>query len=97
MDRAEQTIRDAIMKNLDDHPETGQHGLVKGDGRGHNFDEDSVCIDCGFDGAEWSHWKHHTYEGKASPATKRPRCTHVGRPVDVHPPRDDQDDWGEEE
>ena len=92
MDRAEQTIRDAIMKNLDDRPETNQHGLVKGHGRGHNFDEDCVCTDCGFDGAEWSHWKRHTYEGKASPETKQPLCTHVGRPVDVYPARDDWDD-----
>lgn len=39
----------------------------------HDFDDDCVCIKCGFDGAEWSHWKKWTYEGKASDA-KQPRC-----------------------
>lgn len=43
---------------------------------GHEFDEDAVCIHCGFDGAEWSHWKHNTWEGKASDA-KQPLCTRV--------------------
>jgi hypothetical protein len=40
----------------------------------HDFDEDAVCVHCGFDGAEWWHWKHQTYEGKASDA-KQPSCT----------------------
>ena len=39
----------------------------------HEFDEDCICTKCGFDGAEWWHWKHHTYEGKASDA-KQPLC-----------------------
>ncbi len=39
----------------------------------HQYDEDACCIKCGFDGAEWSHWKHHTYEGKASDE-KYPIC-----------------------
>jgi hypothetical protein len=39
----------------------------------HKFDEDAVCIHCGFDGAEWSHWKRHTYEGRASEA-RQPLC-----------------------
>jgi hypothetical protein len=66
---------------MTDHPE----------GRGHNFDEDAVCTDCGFDGAEWAHWRHHTWEGKAQPEAKKPLCTHMGRPRDVYQPR--QDDW----
>jgi hypothetical protein len=40
----------------------------------HSWDEDSVCIKCGFDGAEWYHWKHNTYEGVAS-KEKQPLCT----------------------
>lgn len=42
---------------------------------GHEWDDDAVCIYCGFDGAEWHHWKHHTYEGKAQPDAKPPLCT----------------------
>lgn len=42
---------------------------------GHEWDDDAVCIHCGFDGAEWHHWKHHTYEGKAQPEAKPPLCT----------------------
>lgn len=42
---------------------------------GHEYDDDSVCIHCGFDGAEWHHWKHHTYEGKAQPEATPPLCT----------------------
>ncbi len=41
----------------------------------HDFDDDAVCTKCGFDGAEWWHWKHMTYEGKAQPDAKQPRCT----------------------
>lgn len=40
----------------------------------HEYDEDAVCIHCGFDGAEWSHWKNYTYEGKASSWVKTPLC-----------------------
>lgn len=40
----------------------------------HEFDHDAICIHCGFDGAEWWHWKHNTYEGRASDA-KQPACT----------------------
>lgn len=54
--------------------------------RGHYFDEDAVCMDCGFDGAEWHHWKHHTYEGRASNC-KPPLCTHIGRPTNEYAPR----------
>lgn len=57
-----------------------------GHGRGHSFDDDAVCTDCGFDGAEWAHWRHHTYEGKAQPNARPPLCTHTGRAVDVWPP-----------
>lgn len=42
---------------------------------GHEWDDDAVCIHCGFDGAEWHHWKHNTYEGKAQPEAKPPLCT----------------------
>lgn len=41
----------------------------------HEFDDDAVCIHCGFDGAEWHHWKHWTHEGKAHPEAKPPLCT----------------------
>ena len=39
----------------------------------HKFDDDGCCEYCGFDGAEWHHWKHHTYEGRASDK-KMPLC-----------------------
>lgn len=39
----------------------------------HEWDDDAVCIHCGFDGAEWAHWKKNTYEGRASDA-KMPPC-----------------------
>jgi hypothetical protein len=39
----------------------------------HIWDDDACCINCGFDGAEWSNWKHHTYEGKAS-SLPMPNC-----------------------
>jgi hypothetical protein len=42
-------------------------------GYAHRLDEDGVCTRCGFDGAEWHFWKHHTYEGRASDA-KSPPC-----------------------
>lgn len=32
----------------------------------HRFDDDGVCTRCGFDGAEWHHWKTQTYEGRSS-------------------------------
>lgn len=40
----------------------------------HECDDDAICIHCGFDGAEWWHWKHMTYEGKASEQAEPP-CT----------------------
>lgn len=46
-------------------------------------------MDCGFDGAEWHHWKHHTYEGKAHPEVRKPLCTHIGRSADVYERQDD--------
>jgi len=33
---------------------------------GHLFDEDCICIHCGFDGAEHWHWRTQTYEGRAA-------------------------------
>ena len=39
----------------------------------HEWDEDACCVKCGFDGAEWSHWKKNTYEGIASDE-KMPLC-----------------------
>lgn len=44
----------------------------------HDYDEDAVCMKCGFDGAEWHHWKHNTYEGRASNA-KQPLCNNQYR------------------
>lgn len=40
--------------------------------RGHEFTEDGICLHCGFDGAEFHHWKHHTAEGLASDASCPP-------------------------
>lgn len=54
--------------------------------RGHLFDLDCVCVDCGFDAAEWHHWKRHTYEGRANTTARQPLCTAVGRPADVYQP-----------
>lgn len=34
--------------------------------RAHEFDDDAVCVRCGFDGAEHWHWSHNTYEGVAA-------------------------------
>ncbi len=45
----------------------------------HEWDEDACCVHCGFDGAEWGHWKHHTYEGRASDL-KQPLCLANGLP-----------------
>lgn len=39
----------------------------------HAFDDDSICTRCGFDGAEWIHWKRNTYEGRSSDL-KAPSC-----------------------
>lgn len=38
----------------------------------HDFDDDACCIHCGFDGAEWHHWRHNTYEGLATRDTQPP-------------------------
>ena len=62
--------------------------------RGHYFDEDAVCMDCGFDGAEWHYWKRSTYEGRASDC-KEPLCTHVGRKTNEFAPREFE--WGQED
>lgn len=40
----------------------------------HDWDEDGCCIHCNFDGVEWHHWKHNTYEGRAQPDAKMPLC-----------------------
>lgn len=45
--------------------------------RHHVWDEDGCCDICGFDGAEWSWWKNHTYEGKAMPNARIPSCQEV--------------------
>ena len=45
--------------------------------KGHRFDDDAVCIHCGFDGAEWWHWKRNTYEGRASELSE-PDCKSEG-------------------
>jgi len=39
----------------------------------HIYDDDACCTRCGFDGAEWSHWKRNTWEGRASDA-RMPLC-----------------------
>ena len=39
----------------------------------HDYDDDGVCLHCGFDGAEWHWWKRSTYEGRAS-TLERPLC-----------------------
>jgi hypothetical protein len=41
--------------------------------RGHLFDEDACCVDCGFDGAEWRSLLQYTAGMKA------PLCTKIGR------------------
>lgn len=43
----------------------------------HIYDEDGTCLICGFDGAEFHWWKHHTYEGKASQNVKEPDCISI--------------------
>jgi hypothetical protein len=43
----------------------------------HQFDDDGCCTRCGFDGAEWHWWKHSTYEGRAQPDAKIPKCIAV--------------------
>ncbi|MEY2689154.1 MAG: hypothetical protein RL375_3352 [Pseudomonadota bacterium] len=47
----------------------------------HEFDDDACCVHCGFDGAEWHHWKHNTHEGRSQPEAKQPICTVPRRPV----------------
>jgi hypothetical protein len=42
--------------------------------RRHEWDDDACCIHCGFDGAEWSHLKHNTWQGRAEPEAKPPLC-----------------------
>lgn len=41
----------------------------------HTFDNDGVCIHCGLDGAEWSHWRRNTWEGRAAEDVHQPECT----------------------
>jgi hypothetical protein len=42
---------------------------------GHEYDDDSVCIHCGFDGAEWPHLRRHTHPDDRDPDAKAPLCT----------------------
>ena len=53
----------------------------------HEFDEDACCVHCGFDGAEWHHWKYNTYEGRASESVKRLCCTWHGKFLHHKEPR----------
>lgn len=48
------------------------------DAQGHLYDEDAVCLHCGFDGAEHSWWAKNTYEGMAASEEERavPPCPH---------------------
>lgn len=39
----------------------------------HVFDNDATCVCCGFDGAEHSHWRNYTHEGRAL-QTPAPLC-----------------------
>lgn len=39
----------------------------------HIFDQEAVCVKCGFDGAEWHRWKTLTVEGRASDE-RQPPC-----------------------
>lgn len=48
----------------------GRPGYAPGS---HAFDEDGVCHTCGFDGAEWHHWRYSTAEGLAL-ASPLPCC-----------------------
>jgi len=52
----------------------------------HHFDSDAVCHLCGFDGAEWSHWKGHTAEGKAHPEMQMPICKYSDLDATVYDP-----------
>jgi hypothetical protein len=40
--------------------------------KAHKIDDDAVCTRCGWDGAEWHHWKHNTWEGRASDKVEPP-------------------------
>lgn len=40
----------------------------------HEFDDDGICVHCGFDGAEWHWWKHSTWEGRSQPDAVPPPC-----------------------
>jgi hypothetical protein len=86
VNRTQGGLEDAILKAIADHPQVDDPRLVKGHGRGHNFDEDAVCTDCGFDGAEWSHLRRHAHPDDRDLNAKPPLCTHVGRAVDEWPP-----------
>lgn len=63
---------DANSVHLTEPPLTEGHD-AKRSGE-HHWDDDCICLNCGFDGAEWWHWKHMTYEGKAS-TLKQPLCS----------------------
>ena len=41
---------------------------------GHYYDNDGVCIYCGFDGAEHHHMVNHTYEGRSGAYDQVPLC-----------------------
>jgi len=61
----------------------------------HEWNEDAVCRHCGFDGAEFWHWKHNTYEGRASDMTQ-PECT-VWREDTTSPTTPQSDDGDRDE
>lgn len=60
----------------------------------HDYDDDAVCTKCGFDGAEWQHWRSMTYEGREATGeeARAPSCTvrspivtvlpYMGKPVE---------------
>lgn len=54
--------KDVIMDSTSEEKQQPQH----------EFDDDACCVKCGFDGADWWHWRHRTHEGLASKAEQPP-------------------------
>lgn len=41
----------------------------------HDFDDDAVCVKCGFDGAEWWHYRQTQHPDDRDPNERQPECT----------------------
>lgn len=41
----------------------------------HEYDEDGVCVICGFDGAEWVHYRASQHPDDRDPNERTPQCT----------------------